>query len=143
MQVRPLQHDDYSEWQALWQEYLKFYRSRASEAAQENTFARLMAASDGPWGLGIVVDGRLRGIAHYLFHCTTWTPALSCYLQDLFVASDTRGLGLARALIDAVYQQADAAEAGRVYWTTQEYNAEARALYDTVAHLTSFVQYRR
>jgi imidazolonepropionase-like amidohydrolase len=30
-----------------------------------------------------------------------------------------------------------------VYWLTQEYNAPARSLYDTLAHRTSFVVYRR
>jgi hypothetical protein len=35
------------------------------------------------------------------------------------------------------------AGASRVYWHTQESNTTARALYDKIATLTSFVQYRK
>ena len=37
----------------------------------------------------------------------------------------------------------DESGAGSVYWLTQEYNAPARSLYDTLAHRTSFVVYQR
>ena len=48
-----------------------------------------------------------------------------------------------RALIQRVYTEADKAGARTVYWLTQEFNAEARALYDTLAHRTSFIRYER
>jgi hypothetical protein len=42
-----------------------------------------------------------------------------------------------------VYAAADRARAGSVYWMTQEFNADGRALYDTLAHRTSFIRYER
>jgi GNAT superfamily N-acetyltransferase len=42
------------------------------------------------------------------------------YLQDLFVADSARGLGLGRALIEAVYEKAKADGCSRVHWLTQE-----------------------
>jgi len=48
-----------------------------------------------------------------------------------------------RALIQAVYAAADRVKAGAVYWMTQEFNAEGRALYDTLAPRTSFIRYER
>jgi ribosomal protein S18 acetylase RimI-like enzyme len=51
--------------------------------------------------------------------------------------------GVGRALIEAVCARAKAAGASRVYWNTSETNATARALYDKVATLTRFVQYRK
>jgi hypothetical protein len=50
---------------------------------------------------------------------------------------------VARRLIEAVYDFADRSGAASVYWITQEYNAAARSLYDTVAHRTSYVHYQR
>jgi hypothetical protein len=47
------------------------------------------------------------------------------------------------ALIKGVYEEADRRSAAHVYWHTQQYNAPARSLYDTVAHATSFVVYER
>jgi GNAT superfamily N-acetyltransferase len=80
---------------------------------------------------------------HYLFHRSTWTPGNYCYLQDLFVADSARGLGLGRALIEAVYAKAKAAGASRVHWLTQNGNAQARILYDQVADNPGFMQYRK
>ena len=48
-----------------------------------------------------------------------------------------------RALIEAVYREARAAGASRVYWTTHETNATAQALYDTLAERSGFIQYRK
>ena len=93
--------------------------------------------------LGAYVDGKLFGIVHYLFHRSTWTIGNYCYLQDLFVADEARGLGLGRALIEAVYRKAREAGASRVHWLTHETNAQARALYDTLADRPGFIQYRK
>jgi GNAT superfamily N-acetyltransferase len=78
-----------------------------------------------------------------LFHRSTWSVSDICYLEDLFVDHDARGLGAGRALIEAVYHAADRAGAGGVYWMTQEFNADGRALYDTLARRTSFIRYER
>jgi ribosomal protein S18 acetylase RimI-like enzyme len=78
------------------------------------------------------------GIAHYLFHRSTWAPHRYCYLEGLFVAEAARGRGLGRALIEAVYEKARAANASRVYWLTQSSNTQARILYDKVADNLGF-----
>ena len=66
-----------------------------------------------------------------------------CYLEDLFVLPEARGQGVARRLIEAVFAAADETGASTVYWHTQEFNANGRALYDTLAHRTSFIVYQR
>jgi len=52
-------------------------------------------------------------------------------------------MGVGRALIDAVYQQAMAAGSPRVYWHTHETNRVAMQLYDKVAEKSGFVVYRK
>jgi len=64
-----------------------------------------------------------------------------CYLQDLFVAPDARGQGVAAALIEELAQRARAAGADRFHWLTNESNARARALYDRVAQYRGFIRY--
>jgi GNAT superfamily N-acetyltransferase len=59
------------------------------------------------------------------------------------VAPAARGPGAARALIEAVYAEADRRGADRTYWETQEFNGPARSLYDVMAHRTSFIIYER
>lgn len=89
------------------------------------------------------MQGKLVGIAHYLFHRTFWTAGDYCYLQDLFVAEETRGKGVGAALIAAVENDARAAGASRLHWLTREENAAARGLYDKLAERSGFIQYRK
>ncbi|WP_428419923.1 N-acetyltransferase family protein [Methylibium sp.] len=77
--------------------YKKFYGTPASDAEFEVAWNRLLA-QDGVLGLGAKVNGELVGIAHYLFHTSTWATTI-CYLQDLFTADEECGKGVARALI--------------------------------------------
>ena len=144
--IRALTADDYPGWLPLWRGYLRFYRGEVSDEVTLGTFRRLAGGLDGMTGL-VAEDpdgtGRLAGLAHLVFHPSTWASQPYCYLEDLFVAPSARGSGLSRQLIDAVYAEADRRGAARVYWETQEYNGAARSLYDLVAHRTSFVVYER
>ncbi len=144
--IRALTADDYPAWLPLWRGYLRFYRGEVSDEITLGTFRRLAGGLDGLTGL-VAEDpggtGGLAGLAHLVFHPSTWASQPYCYLEDLFVAPSARGSGLSRQLIDAVYAEADRRGAARVYWETQEYNGAARSLYDLVAHRTSFVVYER
>jgi GNAT superfamily N-acetyltransferase len=144
--IRALTADDYPRWLPLWQGYLRFYRGEVSDEVTLGTFRRLAGGLDGMTGL-VAEDpagtGTLAGLAHLVFHPSTWASQPYCYLEDLFVAPSARGSGLSRQLIGAVYAEADRRGAARVYWETQEYNGAARSLYDLVAHRTSFVIYER
>ena len=78
-----------------------------------------------------------------MFHRHAWRIENVCYLQDLFARSETRGQGVGRALIEAVYEAADAAGAPAVYWLTQEFNYTGRQLYDRIGVKTPFIRYNR
>ena len=56
---------------------------------------------------------------------------------------DVRGKGIGRALIEAVYAEADRRGTPSVYWMTQDFNTTARQLYDRIAKLTPFIKYSR
>lgn len=142
MHVRRIAPADKDAWQVLFQAYISFYETRVEPAVIDITFQRLV---DGQIVGLVAVDAQDRpvGLAHAVIHPSTWSATGYCYLEDLFVAPDWRGRRVGRALIEAVYQEADARGCSRTYWVTQQHNAEARSLYDRLATLTSFVQYRR
>ncbi|MEM8656918.1 MAG: GNAT family N-acetyltransferase [Pseudomonadota bacterium] len=143
-QIRPVEARDQAEWRRLWTAYLEFYQASVSAEVYETTFARLL--SDDPWefrGLLAVLEGRPVGLVHYLFHRHGWRVENVIYLQDLYVDPDQRGTGLGRQLIEAVYAAGDAAGCPSVYWLTQEFNHDARKLYDRVATVTPFIKYQR
>jgi GNAT superfamily N-acetyltransferase len=130
-------------WEPLWKGYQAFYEVALPEEATDKAWERLHDSAEPMFILGAYVEGRLTGIVHYLFHRSMWTVGNYCYLQDLFVAEEARGLGLGRALIEAVYEAARNVGASRVYWLTQESNKTARALYDKLAERSGFIQYRK
>jgi GNAT superfamily N-acetyltransferase len=141
--IRPLRPDERADWEPLWRAYLEFYKTSVPKQTYDATWRRMHDPAEPMWLLGAIVDGKLLGIVHYLYHRSCWTVCDYCYLQDLFVAEGARKLGLGRALIEAVYEQARAAGASRVHWLTHETNATARALYDTLAEQPGFIQYRK
>ena len=143
IRVRELQTGDRSRWDVLWAGYLAFYKEALPAEITEFLWTHLMDPNDQPYGL-VALDGdRVVGLVHYHFHVSTWSVAGYCYLEDLFVDPSVRGKGAGRALIEAVYRAADERGVSRVYWHTQQFNTQARMLYDKVATLTPFVQYRR
>ena len=141
--IRAIRPGDRESWQGLWGGYLRFYRQHLAPEITDATFARLVDERAQPHGLVAERDGKLVGFVHYVFHPTTWSQKDSCYLEDLYVDPAARGGGVGRSLIQAVYAKADQANAAAVYWMTQEFNAEGRALYDTLARRTSFIRYER
>jgi GNAT superfamily N-acetyltransferase len=141
--VRAPEAADEAAWRTLWAGYNRFYRAAVGDDVTAALWARLLRA-DGPiHGLVAEVDGKLAGLAHLLLHPSTWSLQPSCYLEDLFVAPAARGQDVGRALIEAATALAHRHGADRLYWHTQEFNAPARSLYDTLAERTSFIMYRR
>lgn len=137
--IAPLAPADRAEWEALARGYKAFYRTEIPQERYDETW-RLLVADERVHGLGARIDGRLVGIAHYLFHAQTWAPDC-CYLQDLYTAADARGQGVATALIGAVAEAARARGALKYYWLTKEENRQARALYDRIARFKGFLRY--
>jgi GNAT superfamily N-acetyltransferase len=141
--IRRLMPDDRAGWDPLWSAYCAFYRAEVDAEITSHTYARLCEGADMIGFVALGDDGSPVGFAHALFHASTWSMRGYCYLEDMYVAPECRGGHVARRLIEAVYAEADARGAERVYWHTQEFNAPARSLYDTLARRTSFIVYRR
>ena len=139
IETGPLRPEDRAAWEVLARGYKTFYSESEPDEAYEQTWRRLTAGTE-LFGLGARLDGRLVGIAHYVFHPAVWSGE-ACYLQDLFTDEAARGRGVARALIEGVAAAARDRGAERFYWLTHETNAQARVLYDKVARFTGFIRY--
>ncbi len=141
--VRSLTRTDEPHWRRLWSAYLRFYGAEVAEEVFGETFARLLDPNEPQWGRVAERTGQPVGLVHYIFHRHNWKIEDVCYLQDLYADQTARGQGVGRALIEAVYAAADAQGAPNVYWLTQEFNAEARRLYDRIGEQTPFIKYQR
>jgi GNAT superfamily N-acetyltransferase len=139
VEIAPFAPADRAEWEVLARGYKRFYRTELPDEEYERAWQALRTG-ERVRGLGAWLDGRLAGIAHYLFHAQTWS-ADCCYLQDLFTSKAARGRGVATALIEAVANEARSRGATRFYWLTKEDNSAARTLYDRIARWKGFLRY--
>ena len=144
LQIRALLREDEANWRRLWRDYLAFYETELPEQVYDVYFERLLGNDPHDYhGLIADVDGRPVGLTHYLFHRHGWKIENTCYLQDLYADPQVRGQGVGRTLIEAVYAAADDAGSPTVYWLTQDFNTQARVLYDRIGELTPFIKYAR
>ena len=145
--IRPIERADYAQWRPLWDGYNAFYGRQGDTALAEDitaaTWQRFFDPAEPMHCDLIEVDGVVRGLVHSIDHRSCWLKEYSCYLQDLFVVPESRGLGLGRRLIEHVYAQAKARGCTRVHWLTHETNSDAMKLYDRIAEKSGFVQYRK
>jgi len=74
-------------------------------------------------------EGKPAGFAFYFFNYSTWKGRPGIYLEDLFVEPAFRGLGIGRALLEAV--AADALQEGcdRLQWEVLDWNTQAIDFY--------------
>ena len=140
--IRPLRTADETAWRRLWADYLAFYEADLSAETTNELFKRLLKG-EPHFAFVAEKDGDVVGFVHALPHASTWSLAGYCYLEDLYVDECARGAGAGRALIEAVYAEADRRGLVRTYWNTDGDNTPARHLYDRLASLSDFVQYRR
>lgn len=142
--VRPLQASDKDQWSVLWAAYLAFYETTRPREVHDLYFDRLIGNDPQDYnGLVAELNGELVGLTHYLFHRHGWSEANTCYLQDLYADPAVRGQGIGRKLIEGVYAAADTAGVPSVYWLTQDFNTQARKLYDRIGVKTPFIKYTR
>ena len=124
----------------MWKAYLDFYDTRLPASTYDDTWTRLQQGTE-IHGRAARDGDTIVGIVHFLYHPHCWTPAPTCYLQDLFVDPATRGHGAGRLLIEAVAAHAAQTGATRLYWMTNNSNATARLLYDRLATNRGFIKY--
>jgi GNAT superfamily N-acetyltransferase len=141
--IRDVAPADRPQWDLLWKGYLEFYKIAIPDAVTDTTWSRFFDQTEPVNCMVAEDDGKLAGLVHYVFHRNTWMVEDVCYLEDLFTSPDARGKGVGRKLIEAVYHKAKMAGVSRVYWMTNETNAQAMILYDKVAEKSGFLQYRK
>lgn len=139
--VRPLAAGDRAGWDVLYKAYADFYGVDQTDAMRDRVWGWVMDTAHEVTGFGADADGRLVGLAHVRAFARPLSATVGGFMDDLFVAPDVRGTGVADALIAAVRAHGVAQGWSVIRWITAEDNARARAVYDRVATKTPWVTY--
>jgi len=139
--VRRVTESDESEWSRLYAGYRRFYELADDPRAVRTTWEWVVNGQHGLIGLVATVDDALVGLADLRRFARPSTAAVGLYLDDLFTDPDSRGAGVATALLHEAAALAAREGATLVRWITAADNAVARAVYDEVATATPWVTY--
>jgi GNAT superfamily N-acetyltransferase len=136
------QADDFQQWLPHWLAYQTFYKVQLPEEVTHTTWERFLDPMVPVHCLMAKNGDKVVGFAHFVFHHTTWSRQASCYLEDLFVDSASRGQQVGKRLIERLHEEARKMNCEKVYWHTQNHNHTAQRLYNWIAEQTEMIQYR-
>ena len=131
IEIAPVAAEEFEELLPLIAAYQRFYEAdEINETRNRAFFRRFLAPSEDGLLLGARRDERLVGYACLYWHFSSLEAAETVLMNDLYVAEETRGEGIGRALIDATAEVARERGAPYVEWATAPDNHTAQRLYD-------------
>ena len=140
--IRPVESTDRNAWDLLYQGYAQHYKVEQTSQMRDQVWSWLQDTAAESEGLVAQShDGAVVGLAHFRPFARPLTASVGCFLDDLFVSPEQRGLGAAQALIDGVKSVARERGWTVVRWITADDNYRARGVYDQVATQTQWVTY--
>ncbi len=142
VEIRDASPRDQTDFLRLWQGFTEGYNLTLPPGVTDHTWARLMDPACAMKARLACVDGVPQGFAIHQHHPSTWVMGDDGYLEDLFVAPETRGRGLGAALIEDLIAIGRRAGWRRLYWLTEVDNATARRLYDRYCQNDGHIRYR-
>ena len=140
--IEPVHAEDYERWIPLWLKYQEFYKVSIHEETTLLTWDRFLNNNDRVYCVVARSSEEIVGFVTYLYHPSTWAINDFCYLEDLYVTPEARGLHVGKKLIEFVQAQALKQECARLYWHTQETNLPGQKLYDWIAEKPGVIEYR-
>lgn len=139
--LRHVSEPDRLGWRRLFDAYAAFYGVTVGEAEKDAVWSWIFDPSAGFWAVVAEREGVLIGLTQYQRMKRSLGGGDVIYLSDLYVSPAARGGGVGRRLIDHVVEHAGRLGAPSVRWLTQEFNYDARKLYDAFAPKSDFILY--
>lgn len=137
---RKLLAEDFIQWKMLWTDYLVFYKTDLSEEITNTAWDRIVSGEIE--SIAVFDDEKLIAFMHFHTQINTWKIGKVYYLEDLFVSSEYRRQGIAKTLIEHLFELAQNNGYERVYWLTDKNNKQAQTLYEKFATQTDYVLYK-
>jgi GNAT superfamily N-acetyltransferase len=134
MTIEPVTDADLEALLPLMRAYCEFYEVSPSDEALLAVSRALIADPEGE-GVQLLArddERRALGFATLYWSWATTSAERIGVMNDLYVAPEGRGTGLAEALIEACRAECAARGAGKLTWQTEPDNERAMKVYDRV-----------
>ncbi len=130
-QIRPARRDDVTSIMGLIEALAVYENLSEAVTGDAETLAEHLFGNP-PYAEVLVAEWeeRMVGFALFFTNYSTFLTQPGLYLEDLFVLSEYRGLGVGRALLSAVAAIAHQRGAGRLDWSVLDWNESAIAFYE-------------
>ncbi len=134
MTIERVTEADLAELLPLMRAYCDFYEVAPSDEALLS-LSRALIADHEHEGVQLLArnEGRAVGFATIFWSWATTSADRIGVMNDLYVAPEARGTGVAEALIDACGAECAVRGAGKLTWQTAPENAAAIKLYERVS----------
>jgi len=142
--VRKVAEEDRAQWMLLWVEWQAYVRGTVPPEASARSFDMMLDGGSRLASLLAFADsGPAVGFANISTTPFAWSGGPIVFLQDLFISEQWRGSGAGRALMDAVYAEADAIGAAQVFWFVDEADARLQGFYESLGMRTPYLRFMR
>ena len=142
VEIRPARTDEIEEMLPLIRAYCAFYETEPNDQGIRRMFETLIA-DPGQGAVFIArADGKAVGFATLDWKWSSLKGARIGYLEDLFVAPDMRGKGIADALIEVCAARCRELGMPALEWMTAPDNHRAQKVYNrTGAEADTYMEY--
>ncbi len=98
----------------------------------KDTFEKMMFDNKKVEALFLVVDGKVVGMALYLYLFATFNCRQTLYLEDLYIDEEYRSKGYGRLVFKQLAQIAKEQDINRIEWTCKTYNQKGLSFYNSL-----------
>jgi len=137
MNITKATMEDLPEVVALFDGYLSFYGKSPSKEESKNFISERISKDESTIFLARDEEGNAMGFTQVYPSFTSVGMGRTLILNDLFVHSNYRKLGVGRALIDKVHELTKEVGAIRFDLETEESNTNAQRLYESYGFVKS------
>ena len=131
IQIRRALPSDGAEIHSMITELAEFEKAAHEVQSTPAILSAQLAEAQPPFSSFIAsVDEDTAGFALFFYSYSTWRAKKGVWLEDLYVRSRFRGMGVGSALFDAVLNHAKVQQAGRMEWPVLEWNTDAHRFYE-------------
>jgi GNAT superfamily N-acetyltransferase len=131
--IRPAQAGDIPVIHQLIRDLASYERSlHEVTATEQDLAAALLASRPALFAHVAEEDGRVVGFALWFLNYSTWGGRHGIYLEDLYVAPESRGHGHGRALLAELARICVERGYGRLEWWVLDWNSPARGFYESL-----------